>query len=55
MSLGAAAGGADDRVVYDQGSDQLWFDAHGVGAGAAVPCAMFEPQIALGAGRSVIA
>ncbi|TMJ18332.1 MAG: hypothetical protein E6G92_00275 [Alphaproteobacteria bacterium] len=34
--VGAAAQDADDRIVYDQSTGALWFDADGNGAGAAV-------------------
>ena len=32
--LGTAAGDADDRLIYDQSTGTLWFDADGNGAGA---------------------
>ncbi|MEA3031648.1 MAG: uncharacterized protein QOG13_2973 [Sphingomonadales bacterium] len=42
FALGTAAGDADDRIIYDQASGRLWFDADGNGAGAAVLFAVLD-------------
>ena len=36
FAIGAAAGQADDRIVYDPASHKLYYDADGSGAGAAI-------------------
>jgi Ca2+-binding RTX toxin-like protein len=48
--VGTAAQDADDRIVYDQATGALWFDADGSGAGAAVQFATLigHPPIAAG-------
>ncbi|WP_052954627.1 calcium-binding protein [Microvirga vignae] len=47
--LGAAAGTADQKILYDRGTGALWFDADGSGAGAAVKLAT------IGAGKALTA
>jgi len=47
--LGTAAGDADDRLIYDQATGNLWWDADGNGGGAAVMVAVFENHAALAA------
>jgi Ca2+-binding RTX toxin-like protein len=47
--LGTAAGDADDRIVYDQATGRLFYDADGSGAGAQVLFATLTPGAALGA------
>ena len=44
---GTAAADAGDRVIYDSNSGQLWFDADGSGAGAAVLFAAVNPGTSL--------
>lgn len=36
FALGTAANHANDRLIYDQGSANIYYDADGNGAGAAV-------------------
>lgn len=45
--VGAAAADADDRLVYNQAAGQLFYDADGSGAGAAVLFAQLTPGIVL--------
>ncbi len=47
---GTAAADADDRIVYNSGTGQLFFDADGNGAGAAVLFATLQGAPALTAG-----
>jgi Ca2+-binding RTX toxin-like protein/endo-alpha-1,4-polygalactosaminidase (GH114 family) len=42
FALGTAAGDADDRIIYDQASGRLWFDADGNGSGAAILFAVLD-------------
>ena len=52
---GAVAGDADDRILYDSATGNVWFDADGTGAGAAVLFARVASGTALVAGDFVIA
>ena len=45
--VGTAAADADDRLVYDQASGRLFYDADGNGAGAAVLFAQFAAGTAI--------
>ncbi|HVQ08965.1 MAG TPA: Ig-like domain-containing protein [Allosphingosinicella sp.] len=45
--IGTAAGDADDRIVYDQATGRLFYDADGSGAGAAVQFATIGNGLAL--------
>src|SRR5690606_24679878 len=47
--LGSAAQDANDRLIYNQGTGQLFFDADGTGAGAAVLFATLGAGTALNA------
>jgi serralysin len=54
FAIGTAAGDADDRIVHDQASGQLWFDADGNGAGAAVLFATLDPGTLLAASDFIV-
>ena len=45
--IGAAAGDADDRIIYDSSNGKLYFDADGNGAGAAVHFATLSAGLSL--------
>jgi VCBS repeat-containing protein len=45
--LGTGAGDADDRIIYNQATGELWFDADGNGAGAPVLFATLAPSTTL--------
>jgi VCBS repeat-containing protein len=51
---GAAAHDADDRIIYNQATGQLWFDADGNGAGAAVLFATLGNQPVIAASDFVV-
>ncbi|WP_375404512.1 hypothetical protein [uncultured Sphingomonas sp.] len=52
--LGTAAQDADDRLVYDQATGRLLYDADGSGAGAGVLFAMLTPGTVLSAASFVV-
>ena len=54
FAIGAAAGDADDRIVYDDATGALYFDSDGNGAGAAVQFALLDPGLALTASDFVV-
>jgi Ca2+-binding RTX toxin-like protein len=46
---GAAAGDADDRIIYDSATGALYFDSDGTGAAAQIQFATLAPEIPLAA------
>jgi len=52
--IGTAAADADDRLVYDQATGRLFFDADGNGSGAAVLFAQFGAGTVLAASDFVV-
>ena len=49
-STSGTAHDADDRVIYNTGTGQLWYDADGNGSGSAQLIATLEVDVALAAG-----
>ena len=54
MRLGAAAGDADDRLIYQATTGALFYDADGTGAGAQVRVATLGLNLALTAADFVV-
>lgn len=52
--LGTAARDGNDRIVYDQKSGSLYYDADGSGSGAAVLFAKLDPNTALSAANFLV-
>ncbi len=51
FTTGSAATSADHRIVYNGGTGQLFYDADGNGAGAAIQFATITPGLAIGVGN----
>lgn len=47
LRFGTAAGDADDRIIYDQPTGKVYYDADGSGAGAALLFAQLAPGTSL--------
>lgn len=54
FTVGSAAVDADDRIVYDQTTGRIWFDADGNGAGAAIHFATVSAGLVLTSGEFVV-
>jgi serralysin len=54
FATGTAAQDADDRIIYNQATGELWFDADGNGAGAALLFATLSGQPAIAASDFVV-
>jgi Ca2+-binding RTX toxin-like protein len=50
----AVAGDADDRIIYDQATGNLWYDADGIGEIAAIRFAVLSPNLNLTAAEFAI-
>ncbi|MGC1269246.1 MAG: calcium-binding protein [Croceibacterium sp.] len=54
FATGSAAADADDRIIYNNATGSLWFDADGNGAAAAVQFASLSPGLAVTAADFLI-
>ena len=52
--IGSAAADADDRIIYNGATGQLFFDADGNGAGAAILFATVQGAPPLSAGEFIV-
>jgi Ca2+-binding RTX toxin-like protein len=52
--LGTAAQDADDRIIYDQATGSLFYDADGNGAGGAIQFALIDDNSAVAASDFLI-